>query len=283
MTDNMTSMLTRSKGWATSNYDDFYNDILKWNSAVALIWLDVETEERVCVVVWAGDQPEDAFVKILDETSEELEGDVTFEGVGVGIGYDRKDLVLENLLQKNKLLFATRITGEYDYYLDVPEFEKSYDKEAEFKAARVDFSDSQLFSRDYENAVNDMKMNGVNKYVLGSINDNGKVFLDEVGVQDFEFVRNRLFDTWTDTPRIMFYNFEYEDKEQTVCLFVCKVMKLSKKQRNVIDALKRSLTRAGVSLYPIIDPNYFDVDILINIGAIPDPDFRIHINNDLIE
>jgi len=107
--------------------------------------------------------------------------------------------------------------------------------------------------------------------------------LDEVGDQDFDFVKNRIQETWNDQPRIMFYKLEYENKEQAVALFLCPAMKLSKKQNNVLQALKSALADAGVALYPIIEPEYFDLDILINVGAIPDPDFRIHIINDLIE
>jgi len=129
--------------------------------------------------------------------------------------------------------------------------------------------------------VNNMRSNDTNKFVLSTLKG-GKVLLNEIGNLDFYNLRMKLFDLGNDIPRIMFYKFEYENKQQVVCLFISKVVKLSNKQVSALDELKRGLTEVAITLYPIIDPNYFDLDVLVNVGAIPDPEYRIHVNNDLI-
>jgi len=126
-----------------------------------------------------------------------------------------------------------------------------------------------------------MRSNDTNKFVLSTLKG-GKVLLNEIGNLDFYNLRMKLFDLGNDIPRIMFYKFEYENKQQVVCLFISKVVKLSNKQVSALDELKRGLTEVAITLYPIIDPNYFDLDVLVNVGAIPDPEYRIHVNNDLI-
>jgi len=169
----------------------------------------------------------------------------------------------------------------YDYFLDMPDFERYYVKDDVYKQTDIVLS-SDLFDPNIATAVNLMRSQGTNKYVIGDMLEDG-VTMDEIGNKNFNDLRTQLIGDPKDFPRIMFYKFEYEDKEQIVCLFLCEVMTLDDNQMEILEALKSSLTDVAIALYPIIDPDYFDLDILINIGAIPDPDFRIHINNDLIE
>jgi len=274
----------RAKGWNNQFYDDFYEEIYKWNSSIGMVWVNVEGIENLFIMFWAGDEPNQAFLDIMKEAESEIDYGVSFEGIGITIAYERKDMVLENILQKNKLIYKLRDDlNYYEYYLDVTEFENYYDKEADFESKKIDFSNAtNIFNTNFEDAANSVKIDGINKYALGTIKK-GRVLLDEVGTGNFEFVRNRVSENWKDDPQIMFYKFEYENKNQTVALFLCKIMKLNKAQDKVIFSLKNVLMEAGVSLYPIVEPDYFDLDILINVGAIPDPDFRIHILNDLIQ
>jgi len=170
---------------------------------------------------------------------------------------------------------------DYDYFLDMPEFDRTYAKDDAYKQTDITLP-RELFDQNIVTAVNMMRDGGVNKYVIGDMLDQG-VTLDEIGVKNFNDLRTQLFQDNKDFPRIMFYKFEYEDKEQIVCLFLCEVTTLDDDQMAILQALKSSLNDVAIALYPIMDPDYFDLDILINIGAIPDPDFRIYINNELIE
>jgi len=116
-----------------------------------MVWVEVEKVENLFVVFWAGDEANSAYLDALKEVEEEITNGANFEGIGVAVGYESKDILLENILQKNKLIFKQRDNLEnYDYYLDVPEFEISYDNDTVYKAKRIDFSNANdAFSRDF--------------------------------------------------------------------------------------------------------------------------------------
>lgn len=280
MSPEMDTVIIKSKGNNEKTYDDFYIEMTGYNHSIALMWVKVEDFLQLFTFFYAGEGANGEFLEIMDELEDEVKTGVYFEGIGVTLAYDKKDLVLENVLQKNRLVFAQRDVINYDYFIEVPEFENFYEKAEEYNNKKINLPDN-IFDHRIENAVNDMKLEGKNKYVMSNF-DQGRLRLEDAGDISYENLKMKLLREGNKIPKILFYKFEYENKEQIVCLLISKVIKLDNGKKNVIQALKTALTEVAIPLYPIIEPDYFDLDILINIGAIPDPDFRIHINNDLV-
>lgn len=282
MTEDMKGLLVREKGWrGERGYDEFFSEVQRWRHCVSMIWLEVEKTDGLFVVFSAGQDADKAFLDLMKEVENEINYGSSFEGVGAVVAWDKNDLGLENMLQKNKLIYTQRMEGDYDYYLDMPKFELIYPKDEEFRNNRLVLTGNK-FDGKIQETVNQMRIDNENKYILTTMKDS-KVLLNEFGELDFYNLRMKLLELGNDIPRIMFYKFEYENKSQVVCFFICKVMKLSNKQLKTLEELKKSLSEVAITLYPIMDSNFFDLDVLINVGAIPDPEYRIHINNDLIE
>jgi len=186
------------------------------------------------------------------------------------------------VLQKNKLVFALRIFPEsYPYFIDTPQFASDYDQDQSYAITPISLPVSN-FDQRITDGVNGMKSSYENKFVTGTLS--GESFIFET-MQDINFFDLRDDLIWGDDSavRLMFYRFEYEDKERIICLLFSKVGQIDESNGAVITMLKSSLNAVAMPLYPIMSNNYFDLDVLINVGAIPDPEFRIHINNDLID
>jgi hypothetical protein len=261
--DDMSTLVVKSTGALGTNYDDFYEEITGMSNAVGMIWVDVEGMMGLFVSFYAGENVKSEFLEVMKEAENEMEEEAYFEGVGVTIAFEKKDMVLENVLQRNKQSFTQRMYWDYDYFLDVPEFEEEYEKNDEYNEKNIALS-NEMFDASIETAVNRMKTEGIYKYVMAEM-VGGWVNLEVVGNTTFWDLRTQLIGEQKSFPRIMFYKFEYENKEQIICLFLCEVMKLDDNQEKVLESLKNSLSEVAIPLYPIIEPDYFDLDILINI------------------
>jgi len=100
-TDDMSTLLVKSKGSMGNTYDDFYDEITVLNNAVGLVWMKVEETMTLFVSIYAGDGAKQEFLDVMEAAGDEIQSD-DLEGIGVTLGYAANDLVLENVLQKNK-------------------------------------------------------------------------------------------------------------------------------------------------------------------------------------
>jgi len=281
-TDPKNPVVVYSKAPNDKFYDQFVAEQTNTTHGVALVWMKVEQFDKILISIYLNPSAP-AIIKEAYGNPAELEpyfaNDPDF---GYIYAQTPDDLILENVLQKNHHLFRVNSTNvTQTRYINVPKFN-----------ATSGFNDSYYLSlntslpketvddripRQFDNLRRQQTDKAVHtqfykdKYWVGVSNQVPKY------TKYLDFLKTLP----KDEPKIILYNFQYENRHRAVAL-LWNLSLFKKDHRNLLTSFLKTFDDTAIPLLPIYTEKDLDLELILNVGAIPDPQVRIN-NNKIIE
>lgn len=278
LTEQLDNVILTRIGDVGNYYDSFYRDLSSLDHSIGLIWIEVEDQLRLIVTFYVGPKAPATLSMVyheLDGRRDEFQDD---DGVGLVLTNDAQDLILENVLQAHLRIFNTRGEASVFGYVDVPRFNSSYPGSAAYDNRNILLPEE--FEYDINDAVNSIRRDGGNNFVA-AIWDGSHWELGKETRIEFTELRESIISEGIDQAVLFFYDFVYENQAQLVGILYGAEYIDDDQAKSLLRFIK-SLNEVAIPFYPLIDPDFFDLDYLINFGCVPDPEVRIETNNRFI-
>jgi hypothetical protein len=270
-----------AKGLQEATYDEMKSKLCEAKHGVGLVWVQVEHIARLFVIKYVQPDVDDEFKSAYPD--EEIdENDIGFVSADTC-----DDLALEKVLQSNRGKYKLFEDEKFEQWDWAPIGQCQYEShefafpDDTYYGNQILLGSNEGFDPRLVSAFNDLRTQGSYKYVMGA-QPTEEALIKLNGTFDFCSIYPNLLENLGGEFTVVVYDFRFEGKSSPFAL-IWKYGQASTWAKETTKYFIEAMKSVAVPTIAASDYSELDIDKLIEITVLPNPEDRFHITEDTFD